>query len=179
MLVKSPRGKKSRAHSAAEVAAAIAEARSYLNEITPPHSRLPYHLNERMRALSTEELWDKTKQGDADAAHILRHRARVALLEGVETGRLSREWVHYIVILLDFEPPPVRRRGRRANLDRDYWITRAIKAVIERGFDPTRNREATGAAVSACAIVAEALKQMEIKLNERGVETIWSKRETP
>jgi hypothetical protein len=180
MLVKSPGGKKSRAHSAAEVEAAIAEARSYLSEITPSRFRLPDRLNEDMRALSIEELWDKTQQGDVDAEYMLRCRAWDALYLTKDTGRLSREWALQIMLLLRFDPPPVkRRRGRRANPDRDFWIVVAIEQVIERGFEPTRNREATGAPRSACAIVAEAFKQMGIKLSERGVETIWAKRPNP
>jgi hypothetical protein len=156
----------------------MAVARGYLEGITPPYSRILYPVNQRMLALSPKELWDKTKQGDVDAKHILRHRAAEALYEAMETGRLSEQWAIRIMHLLFFDPSPVkRRRGRCANPDRDYWITAAIEEVIARGFEPTRNREATEAPFSACAIVAEVLKQMGIKLSERGVETIWAKRE--
>ena len=70
-----------------------------------------------------------------------------------------------------------RKRGRHPDdlLPRDFAITYAIARVHEHGFSPTRN-PAHAAQESACSIVTEALKRINIHMSEDNVEKIWGRR---
>jgi hypothetical protein len=61
---------------------------------------------------------------------------------------------------------------RPTNRIRNGWITEAIRRTVDRGFAPTRN-VATRRQASACSVVAAALNQLGVDLEERGVEDIW------
>jgi hypothetical protein len=70
-----------------------------------------------------------------------------------------------------------RRRGhpRGGDTFRDAAIAAAVQAVVEQGFNRTRNRRRRGDA-SACSIVAEVLrKRFRFNITEAGVEKIWER----
>jgi hypothetical protein len=88
------------------------------------------------------------------------------------------------VLFLRFATLPKRRKGRYAknqNTIRDLIIVETITALEREGFRPTRNRAARHSnhkQLSGCAIVAEALAQTGTHIDETGVETIWSRRQS-
>jgi hypothetical protein len=77
------------------------------------------------------------------------------------------------------------KKGRPSNVDRNFWIVRMLaRLVVKYGVPLTRSRRRTDDARprrrwSACAIVAQTLGELGIKLDEAGVEAIWSKRRPP
>jgi hypothetical protein len=85
----------------------------------------------------------------------------------------------YLLRLLD-EKAPGAKKGRPSNDNRDYWIVLVLARLVAMYNVPlTRSRrQAVGprSGLSACAIVAQALGELGIKLNESGVEAVWSKR---
>jgi hypothetical protein len=72
------------------------------------------------------------------------------------------------------------KKGRPSNVDRDYWIVKVLARLVAVYKVPlTRSRRPAvrpRPGLSACAIVAQALEELGIKLNEAGVEAVWSKR---
>jgi hypothetical protein len=126
---------------------------------------------------------EKALSGDADAdaalceiafQHILRRRPLPIHLAGY-IGALLR---------LRFKRPPKRRKGRYSphqNTIRDFVIVRAVASLEEMGIDATRNRakriKYPDTKLSGCAIIAKALAQMGLHIDEGGVDTIWSRRQ--
>jgi hypothetical protein len=88
----------------------------------------------------------------------------------------------YLFRLLSEKPAASRaKKGRPSNVNRDFWIVRMLaRLVVKYGIPLTRSRRRTDDTrprrrSSACAIVAQTLGELGIKLNEAGVEAIWSK----
>jgi hypothetical protein len=84
----------------------------------------------------------------------------------------------YLLRLLD-EKPARAKEGRPANVARDFWIVQVLaRLVVMYGVPLTRSRRRAvrPRRLSACAIVAQALGEVGIKLDEAGVEAVWSKR---
>jgi hypothetical protein len=96
-------------------------------------------------------------------------------------GNLRDYLRDYLLRLLDEKPAaPRARKGRPSNVDRDYWIVKVLARLVAMYNVPlTRSRRPAvrpRPGLSACAIVAQALGGLGIKLNEAGVEAVWSKR---
>jgi hypothetical protein len=60
---------------------------------------------------------------------------------------------------------------------RDFWIGMAVKALIDDGFEPTRNWAKRGneGDPSACAIVAMALNRLRVPITEAAIKKIWER----
>lgn len=69
--------------------------------------------------------------------------------------------------------PGKRKRSKEA---RNIWIVLAIDEVIDRFPDLRRTRNAATEGPSACSIVVEALKRLNIHMEERTIEDIGDKR---
>src|SRR5262249_1060358 len=99
----------------------------------------------------------------------------------------------YVLRRLDEKPAAAREGGRPSNVSRDFWIVHVLGCLaVNHGLPLTRNRARKrklerwikrGAGdprphtrPSACAVVAQALGELGIGLDETGVETVWSKR---
>jgi hypothetical protein len=84
--------------------------------------------------------------------------------------------------LLDEKPAaPRAKKGRPSNNRRDYWIVAVLARLVAMYNVPlTRSRRRADSprpgGLSACAIVAQELAKLGIKLDEAGVEAVWSKR---
>jgi hypothetical protein len=94
---------------------------------------------------------------------------------------LSDREREYLLRLLDKESAKPPGRGRRpAKSSRDFWIAQAVGLLVEKhGVAPTRNRASADKderPTTACAMVAQVLRDLGINLSETGVETIWSRR---
>ena len=75
---------------------------------------------------------------------------------------------------------PRKRRGQRyfALWLRNIFVCEAVKRVVERGFNPTRNEASRGDPdrESASSIVSAAFEAIGKPMKERQVETIWLRR---
>jgi hypothetical protein len=137
-----------------------------------------------------------------EARHLLRLLYGLGAIEpGDDAMRiLARNWLmhaksswlvvggdekvrEYLLRLLSEKSATSRaKRGRPSNVDRNFWIVRMLaRLVVKYGVPLTRSRRRTDDVrlrrrSSACAIVAQALGELGIKLDEAGVEAIWSKR---
>jgi hypothetical protein len=111
-----------------------------------------------------------------DALEADPHRARARRM--VMQTKFSRYLRDYLLRVLDEKPAtPRAKRGRPSNTNRDYWIVRVLaRLVVLHNLPLTRRRGGLGRRLSACAIVAQVLGELGIKLEEAGVEAIWSKR---
>jgi hypothetical protein len=95
------------------------------------------------------------------------------IIGGVEKLR------EYLLQVLDEKPAPRAKKGRPSHDSRDYWIVRVLArlvAVYNVPLTRSRRRAVRPRGLSACAIVAQALGEIGIKLDEAGVEAIWSRR---
>jgi hypothetical protein len=81
---------------------------------------------------------------------------------------------------LDEKPAaPRRKKGRPSNNNLDYWIVLVLARLVAKYNVPltrSRRRAVRPRGLSACAIVAQTLGELGIKLNEAGVEAVWSRR---
>jgi hypothetical protein len=89
----------------------------------------------------------------------------------------------YLSRVLDEKPAtPRAKKGRPSNVSRDYWIVLVLARLAAMyGVPLTRSRRRANDVrphrrLSACATVAQTLGELGIKLDEAGVEAIWSKR---
>jgi hypothetical protein len=77
---------------------------------------------------------------------------------------------------------PPKHKGRHGNLLRDRWIAAVVTTICQRHrLNPYRNPYRSSTATPAsehsngCAVVAEALDRLGIRLAERSVERIYMK----
>jgi hypothetical protein len=85
---------------------------------------------------------------------------------------------HYLLPLLDEMPAtPLTTIGRPSNPGRDAAIVAVLARLVVKYEIPLMcSRRGPHRRLSACAIVAQALGEIGIHLNEAGVEAVWSKR---
>lgn len=112
---------------------------------------------------------------DAEASQALRNEA-AQLLEAGEP--LPHDMTCYVSEFLR-NPSIPKRKAVPRNQTRDLYISMAVWQVKEKtGWAATQNRERARAdsPPSACAVVADALKQMGFKrLKTPAVESIWNR----
>jgi hypothetical protein len=126
-------------------------------------------------------LFEMAQNGDVDADAALCHIAFKHLVCGRE---LPINLKVFVMLLLSerFEAPPKRGRGRYSrnqNVIRDFVIVELVSTMKEFGFHPTRTRarhRSNDKEESGCSIVAKALAQLGIHMDEIGIEEVWSKR---
>jgi hypothetical protein len=98
------------------------------------------------------------------------------------TGGIERLREYLLRLLDEKRAAPGAKKGRPSNKKRDYWIVRVLaRLVVMCNVPLTRSRRRANdvrprPGSSACAIVAQVLQELGIKLNEAGVEAVWSKR---
>jgi hypothetical protein len=120
---------------------------------------------------------DAGKEWDPDAT--LFWDAVAQLMDGMALSEDVRAYLLRVLEVSEISRP----RGRRANMIRDTWILYTIAMIVEKhGIRPTQNREPavhskTANCPSACAIVAQALRELGIGFAVRGVEDIWRRRD--
>jgi hypothetical protein len=107
----------------------------------------------------------KANAGDAEADAVLREIASAQLQEGLPRNLAA--YVRNVLAgrnLLD-------SRGRPRNFDRDICIHYVVEKIRGLGFEATRNEASK--TDSACAIVAAALTELDVRMSEKNVERIW------
>jgi hypothetical protein len=104
----------------------------------------------------------------AERAHAL-----YALLFNPTISDDVRDW-----FLRQVDQPGPPKLGRSSVQRRNFWITCVIRGLVnEHAFKATRSRDSKSQQQpTACAIVAQALSQLGITLNEATIEDIWSRR---
>ncbi|MGY4285790.1 hypothetical protein ACVWXO_005010 [Bradyrhizobium sp. LM2.7] len=126
--------------------------------------------------------------GMAHAQEALRRGIEVAFVfgtaldpDGLRSIELSEIQVSYLKWLMRESSAsttkPSRGRGRPSVLqDRNQKIVAAIEWVVGKGIPRTRDRATAdkGGSLSACAIVAEALRRLGLHMSERNIEDIWA-----
>jgi hypothetical protein len=112
------------------------------------------------------------KSGDPDA----RMGIHLAIIGYMKIGQLIPEPLQeYLIELLCQQTTPGKRgRVPNKNFLRNAYIKQAVRAAMDYGFDRTRNREPKSKSdtFSACSIVADILREMDIRITERNVEEI-------
>jgi hypothetical protein len=112
------------------------------------------------------------KSGDPDA----RAGIQLAIIGYVRIGEPIPEPLHEYLVELLCRQNRSGKRGRVPNKNylRNAYIKQAVRAAMDYGFDRTRNREPMPESntVSACSIVADILRDMDIHMTERTVEEI-------
>jgi hypothetical protein len=99
----------------------------------------------------------------------------------IPLGGIEKLREHLLQLLSEKRAAPGAKKGRPAKLGRDFWIVQVLARLVAMCSVPlTRRRrradDVRPRRLSACAIVAQTLGELGIKLNEAGVEAIWSKR---
>jgi len=187
-------GEMARTRNPAEIEAIIVELTTMLG--------LPYRLGgfkpttDRKRVnrrLPNDEaqLFGMAQSGDLDAQEALRRGIEVAFVfgtapdpDGLRSIALSEIRVSYLKWLMRESSAsttkPSRGRVRPKLLQvRNEGIVAAIEWVVGKGIPPTRERATAdkGGLLSACAIVAEALRRLGLHMTERNIEDIWAHRD--
>jgi hypothetical protein len=98
----------------------------------------------------------------------------------VPSGGIEKLREYLLQLLSEKRAALGAKKGRPANVGRDFWIVQVLARLVAMYSVPlTRSRRRAvrpRPRLSACAIVAQALGELGIKLDEAGVEAIWSKR---
>jgi hypothetical protein len=140
--------------------------------------------NDPTRALeeARERLGFLHRLGFMDDDDRIRARKLVRWIEfptGLRVAGGIEQFRSYLLRLLD-EKRRAPGKGRPSNKHRDHRIVQVLaRLVVMYNVPLTRSRRRAvrpRPGLSACAIVAQALGELGIKLNEAGVEAVWSKR---
>jgi hypothetical protein len=112
----------------------------------------------------------------------VRARKLVMLIEFpvgfVPSGGIEQLREYLLQLLSEKRVAPDGKKGRPSNDSRNYWIVQVLARLVAMyNVLLTRSRRrADDRRLSACAIVAQALGELGIKLAEAGVEAVWLKR---
>jgi hypothetical protein len=125
------------------------------------------------------ELIERAMNGDTDADAALCGIASRLVRLGDPLPKYLRDYISTI-LKFRFAAPPKRRKGGDpyARDRRNLFIVTILKRLRGSGVPPTRNRAArdNGTGRSGCSIVAKALSEVGVHIDETGVEKIWAAR---
>ena len=157
-----------------------------------PRSEVPGHLYRRCLGIlyaginpldyddhKGRELIERAKNGDTDADAALCLIASRLVHLGDPLPEYLRDYIATILIFRFHAPPKRRKGGDPYALDRrNLFIVTILKRLKSSGVPPTRNRAArdNGTGRSGCSIVAKALSEVGVHIDETGVEKIWAAR---
>jgi hypothetical protein len=159
---------------------AKADARTLLADIKqladPGRGRTGYAIEAVLTVASShydpkpaEALIEAAEQGDPIAKKAVHLAIMWYVTHGDPVPDRLRE---YLAELLARDYGPRKKAGHR-NYLRDQLIRRAIKAVCDHGFNPTRNPASKGPC--GCSIVLDVLAESGVHLSEKTIEEILGK----
>ena len=125
------------------------------------------------------ELIERAGKGDPDADALLCGLAQRFIRSGMPLPEYLGDYVATILTVRFLAPPKRRKGGDPYALDgRNLFIVTILKRLKGSGVPPTRNRAArdNGTGRSGCSIVAKALSEVGVHIDETGVEKIWAAR---